>query len=139
MNLICDLCGSVLTQTDDSHAVCDCCGIVYGPDRLEELRKAAVHETPLPTAEENPKPQTIPEEPKSQQIPQEPKPWDIPTGPTPAKEPANPQPVPQQRSGCGIWTLVIVALLDLVVGTHGIVALFCLVIIWIISRFSTKK
>lgn len=52
-------------------------------------------------------------------------------------EPAAPQPQ-EKKSGCGIWILIIIAVLDLLVGTHGIVAVFCLLIGWIVSRLSKK-
>ena len=44
----------------------------------------------------------------------------------------------QEKSGCGIWILILVAILDLVVGTHGIVAAFCVIIALIAGAFSNK-
>ena len=108
MNLICDLCGNVLTELDDDHALCNHCGIEYGPDRLKELREAAAAAEPVP--------------------------------PEPEKPAAVSEPKPQkQKSGCLIWSLIILGLLDLVIGTHGIVAVFCLIIILIVSLVSKKK
>jgi hypothetical protein len=45
----------------------------------------------------------------------------------------------QQKSGCGIWFLIIMAILDLIIGTHGIVAVFCLIILIIVIKFSKKN
>lgn len=55
------------------------------------------------------------------------------------KATAEPEPQQKQKSGCGIWFCIIMAILDLVIGTHGIVAVFCLIAILIISWLSKKK
>ena len=100
MKLICDLCGSALTESAEDQALCPNCGLEYGPERLRELKAA------------QPKPQT----------PQKTKPQN------PQKN--QPQKANQkQNSGCGVWLLLAVGALDLVVGTHGIVAAFCIIIL----------
>lgn len=127
MNLTCDLCGNTLTEINENQAICNHCGLEYGPDRLQELRGAMPPVDPVP--------------------PQPPKPHIDPVPPAPPKPPVNPQPTPpvnpqpkqQEKSGCGVWFWIIVAILDLVVGTHGIVAVFCLIIAWLVSRSSKKK
>ena len=108
MKLNCDLCGDILTEIDSDHAICNGCGMEYGPERLQELQKVTPPSDPVPPA---------------------------PVDPVPPVPEAN----PQQKSGCGIWFLIIMAILDLLVGTHGIVAVFCLLIVWLASRFSQKK
>lgn len=116
MRLICDLCGGNLTATDNQHAKCENCGIEYGPERLQEMRGAKP--APVPKSEPNPEPVFV-FEPMST---------------------SEPKPEPEKKnSGCGIWFLLIMAVADLVVGTHGIVAVFCLLIMWIIYRCSKKK
>ena len=107
MKLLCDLCGNILTEIDEDHAICNHCGLEYGPDRLQELRGAM--------------PPSNPEPPASKQ--------------TSADQKTN----QQQKSGCGTWFWIIVGILDLVVGTHGIVAVFCLIIALIVARSSKKK
>ena len=108
MKLICDLCGNVLTEIDDESAQCAHCGMEYGPERLQELRKAAPDPQPIPIPEPEPKP-----EPEQEQK--------------------------KKKSGGGVWFFLIMAAADLLIGTHGIVAVFCLLIAWIISRCSRKK
>jgi hypothetical protein len=104
MKLTCDVCGNFLSVMDDGHAICNHCGIEYGPERLQELHK-----------------QTIPA--------------DITA---PERSAVDPEPK-QQKSGCGIWFLIIMAILDLIIGTHGIVAVFCLIILIIVIKFSKKN
>lgn len=113
MKFNCDLCGHILTEIDSEHAVCDSCGMEYGPERLAELRAAAQKAAPVQPSD------PVPLAPKK------------PSAATQTKK-------QEQKSGCGIWFLIIMAVLDLIIGTHGIVAVFCLVIIWIMSRFSKK-
>ena len=45
----------------------------------------------------------------------------------------------QKKSGCGIWLLIILAIMDLVIGTHGIVAAFCVIILLIVAACSRKN
>ncbi len=104
MKLTCDVCGNFLSVIDDEHAICNHCGIEYGPDRLQELRKQATL-----AGTTAPKRSAVDPEPK------------------------------QKKSGCGIWFLIIMAILDLIIGTHGIVAVFCLIILIIVIKFSKKK
>ena len=61
--------------------------------------------------------------------------------PTPVTDPkpTPEKPKQQQKSGCGIWFWIILGLLDLIIGTHGIVAVFCLIILLCIVGFSKKK
>ena len=115
MKLTCDLCGNILTEIDNNHAICNQCGMEYGSDRLRELR-GAIPPSDVPPA---PEPPTF--------VP--------PTSQAPSAEP-EPQ---QKKSGCGVWFWIIVAILDLLVGTHGIVAVFCLIIAFVVSRSSRKK
>ena len=137
MKLTCDLCGNILTEIDGDHAICHHCGMEYGPDRLQELRGAMLPSDPVPPAPEKPIVSAtpfVPEKPPVQE-----KPF-VPEMPPVSEVPAaEPEPKQQQKSGCGTWFLIIMAILDLVVGTHGIVAAFCLIIVWIMSRFSSKK
>lgn len=104
MKLICDLCGSVLPEESQDHAVCANCGMEYGPERLMELRAAASQAEPAAKLE----------------IPAQ----------TPVAE--------KKKSGVGIYIfLAIFGLLDIFIGTGGLVALFCLVIagiIWLFRR-----
>lgn len=121
MNLTCDLCGNTLTEINENQAICNHCGLEYGPERLQEMRQAIPPVDPVP-----------PQPPKPPITPQQ-------------KPPVNPQPKPpadakkQENSGCGVWFWIIVAILDLVIGTHGIVAVFCFIIAWLVSRSSKKK
>lgn len=45
----------------------------------------------------------------------------------------------QKKSGCGVWFLILFGILDLVIGTHGIVAAFCVIILLIVAACSRKK
>jgi hypothetical protein len=107
MKLSCDLCGHILTEIDDTHAVCSHCGIEYGADRLQELRAAMPSPEPVSTA--------APAEPAAESKPK------------------------KKKSGCLIWFLIIMAVLDLIIGTHGIVAAFCLIILLIVALCTKKK
>lgn len=118
MNLICDLCGTPLTEIDAQSARCSNCGLEYGPERLQEMRKAAATQEQKVTPGEKPKQQETPAQKQ--------------------EAPANDKKAPKKQSGCGVWTLLLVAGLDLVIGTHGIVAVFC-VIILIIMLYAKKK
>lgn len=126
MKLICDLCGGDLTEINEQCAQCENCGMEYGPERLQEMRGVTTDPEPAPIPKPVPVPKPVPT-PK----------------PTPILEPmpvSDPKPEPEKKnSGCLIWFLLIMAVADLVVGTHGIVAVFCLLIMWIIHRCSQKK
>lgn len=137
MKLTCDLCGHILTETDTDHAICEQCGIAYGPERLQKLRAVATAPTfaPIPPA-----PTPVPPAP--------------PVEPTPAFEPSIPaEPVspvterpstpvtqeqPKQKLGCFTWFLIIMGVLDLLIGTHGVVAVFCAIIVFGMSLFPKK-
>lgn len=60
-----------------------------------------------------------------------------PVNPTPVAQPQSPR--KQSKSGCGVGILFLVAALDLAVGTHGIVAAFCVVIALNVVFFFKKK
>ena len=150
MKLICDLCGGDLTEINEQCAQCENCGMEYGPERLQEMRGVTTDPEPAPIPKPVPVPKPVPT-PEPAPIPKPvptPKPTPIPEPvstpkPTPILEPmpvSDPKPEPEKKnSGCLIWFLLIMAVADLVVGTHGIVAVFCLLIMWIIHRCSQKK
>lgn len=127
MKLSCDLCGHILTEIDNDHAICDQCGMEYGAERLQELRREMPPEAPVIPVMDTPPVRPTPVPPKA------------PVAPASDPTAEAKQPKQEKNSGVGIWFWLIVGLLDLIVGTHGIVAVMCLIIIWIISRSSKKK
>jgi hypothetical protein len=55
MQLTCDLCGGMLTENADrTAAVCDNCGLEYGPDRLQEKRASLQPAEPVKTEKQTP-------------------------------------------------------------------------------------
>lgn len=137
MKLTCDLCGHVLTETGTDQAVCAQCGLVYGSERLQELRAAASAPTfaPIPPAST-----PVPPAPQVEPISSfEPTPPVEPVPPV-TERPSAPvtQEQPKQKLGCFTWFLIIMGVLDLLIGTHGVVAVFCAIIIFGMSLFSKK-